>query len=195
MWKELFWILVKPTTFFTDIDQERFWQPLRFLLFISTILGIGTAWVNYLGWPSTDFSSAFQAQILAWRLTESILLPRFGVVAFFLEYLLIVLLTPIFAVGLAVIIHVLYTILGGHGRFNEAWKAVCYGAAPSVLFGWVPYWSLIVASWSMILQVFYGPKIRYKIPEDRALWILAFFFGATLIEFALSGTTVGFGLK
>jgi hypothetical protein len=60
---------------------------------------------------------------------------------------------------------------------------------------WVPYWSLFVGAWSLILQFYYGPKTLYKLPEGRAIWIMAFFVGAAILEFAMRGTTVGFGSR
>jgi hypothetical protein len=61
-----------------------------------------------------------------------------------------------------------------------------------VLFGWVPYWSLFVAVWSLLLQFYLGPKILYRMKEGVALMILAFIVGATLLELITKGTTVGF---
>ena len=43
------------------------------------------------------------------------------------------------------------------------------------------------------MQLYYGPKVLYRMREGRALLILAFFVGATLLEFASKGTTVSFG--
>jgi len=61
-----------------------------------------------------------------------------------------------------------------------------------VLLGWVPYWSLFLGAWSLLLQFYCGPKVLYRMREGRALLILAFILGATLLEFATRGTTVGF---
>jgi hypothetical protein len=63
------------------------------------------------------------------------------------------------------------------------------------LLGWLPYWSFFMGVSSLVLQFYYGPKVLHKLPEGRALLILVFILGATLLEFALMGTTVGFGLK
>ena len=43
------------------------------------------------------------------------------------------------------------------------------------------------------MQLYFGPKMLYRMREGRALLILAFFVAATLLEFATKGTTVGFG--
>jgi hypothetical protein len=193
IFKKLIKILMEPADFYTAIREEGFRESLGFLLCVSAVVAIFTPLVNYLGLPSTDFSSSFQAQILAWRLTESYLLPSIGNWAYIAESFLIVVFSLMLAAVLSGFIHVIYRIAGGKGPLLNAWKVVCYGVGPCILFGWLPYWSLFVGAWSLILQIYYGPKILYKLSEGRAIWILAFIVGATLLEFALMGTTVGFG--
>jgi hypothetical protein len=193
MFKRLFHILTEPEEFFNAIREEGFREPLVFLLCVSAVIAIFTPLVNYLGFPSTDTSSSFQSQILAWRLTESYLLPRLGNWAYVVECFLIVGFALLLAAVVSGFIHVLYRLVGGKGSFLNGWKVMCYGVGPCILLGWVPYWSLFVGAWSLILQFYYGPKILYGLPEGRAIWILAFFVGATILEFAVSGTTVGFG--
>jgi hypothetical protein len=193
MGRKLIRILTEPERFYTEIGKEGFCQPLGFLLFVSAVVSVFTPLVNFLGWPSTDISAAFQAQILAWRITETELLPRIGILAYPVEAVLIFGFALLLASMLSVVVHLLYRFAGGKGTLRQAWKAVCYGAAPCILLGGIPYWSLFLGVWALILQFYYGPKILYSLPEGRAVWILTFFVGATLLEFALSGTTVGFG--
>jgi len=188
-------LLLDPPGFFSSIQGEGFHEPFIFLLSVSVIIAIFTPLVNYLGLPSTDTSAAYQAQIIAWRLTDNYLLPRLGNWAFLIEALLIVAFAILLAGMMSLIIHLLYRLAGGMGVWLNAWKAVCYGAAPCVLLGWLPYWSLFMGVWSLVLQFYYGPKVLYKLPEGRALLILVLIVGATLLEFALAGTTVGFALK
>jgi hypothetical protein len=190
---KFFKILSDPEGFFETTTGESYNQPFRFLLIISSIISIFTPIANYLGWPSTDISSVYQAQILAWRITEAHLIPLVDGWAFLIEGLLIMGLVMILAVFLTVFVHLIYLLIGGKAPLLAGWKAVCYGTAPCVLFGWVPYWSLFMATWAMILQVYVGPKTFYRPPKGRAIWVLSFLIGATLMEFALSGTTVGFG--
>ena len=44
-----------------------------------------------------------------------------------------------------------------------------------------------------MLQLYFRPEVLYRMREGRAPLILASFVGATLLEFATTGTTVGFG--
>jgi hypothetical protein len=193
MVKKLLRILSEPAQFYASVREEGFREPFGFLLFVSAALSIFTPIVNYLGWPSTDTSSAFQAQILAWRIAETGLIPRLGAAAYPVEGVLIIGFAVLLASVLSVFLHLLFRIAGGKGPILQAWKAVCYGTAPCILLGGIPCWSLFLGVWSLILQSYLGPKILYGLPEGRAVWILTFFVGATLLEFALSGTTVGFG--
>lgn len=193
MLRKIFRMVEDPDQFFLGLQGEGIREPLIFLLSVSGIIAPFTAAANLLGWPSTDLSASLQAQIIAWRITEQVLLPRIGYLAYVLEVPLIILLTLLFAILLAGFVHLFYRLLGGKGTFREAWKAVCYGVGPCVILGWVPYWSLFVASWALVAQLYYAPKILYRMQGGRALIILAAVIGATLSEFAARGTTVGFG--
>ncbi len=192
MFNRLFWMLRDPGAFFEGTRLEGYRQPFLFLLQVSALIGVFTPVVNYLGVPSTDRTSTYQAQIMAWRITSQHLLPRLGIWAYVIEAFLILALAALLAPLMAAFVHVLYRLLGGQGPLLNAWKAVCYGVGPCVLLGWVPYWSLFLGAWSLLLQFYYGPKVLYRTREGRALLILAFILGATLLEFATRGTTVGF---
>ena len=193
MFRKLLWMLKEPEEFFKGVRQEGYREPFVFLLQVSAVIAFFTPIVNYLGWESTDRTSTYQAQILGWQITRDYLLPRLGAAAYFVEALLILGLAVVIALFLAGFVHLIFRVLGGQGPFLNAWKTTCYGVGPCVLLGWVPYWTLLVGAWSFVLQLYYGPKVLYRMREGRALLILAFFVGATLLEFATKGTTVGFG--
>jgi len=193
MLRKLLWMLKEPEEFFEGIRGEGYREPFVFLLQVSVVIALFTPIVNYLGWPSTDRTSTYQAQIIAWRITGEWLLPRLGAWAYVAEAFLILGLALVLALFLTGFLHLIYRVLGGRGSILNAWKATCYGVGPCVLLGWVPYWTLFVGAWSFVLQLYFGPKVLYRMREGRALLILAFFVGATLLEFATKGTTVGFG--
>jgi len=193
MFRKLLWMLKEPEEFFEGVRQEGYREPFVFLLQVSAVIAFFTPIVNYLGWESTDRTSTYQAQILGWQITSEQLLPRLGVWAYVVEAFLILGLAVVIALFLAGFVHLIFRALGGQGTFLNAWKTTCYGVGPCVLLGWVPYWTLFVGAWSFVLQLYYGPKVLYRMREGRALLILAFFVGATLLEFATKGTTVGFG--
>jgi len=193
MFTRLFRMLREPDEFFEMVRDEGYTRPLVFLIQVSTVIALLTPVMNYLGWESTDRTSTYQAQILGWQITKESLLPRLGAVAYFIEPLIILALALFIAPFLAGFVHLVYRVLGGRGSMLNAWKATCYGVGPCVLLGWIPYWSLFVGAWSLVLQLYFGPKVLYRVREGRALGVLAFLVGATLLEFATKGTTVGFG--
>jgi hypothetical protein len=167
MFRKLLLMLKEPEEFFEGIREEGYREPFIFLLQVSAVIAFFTPIVNYLGWPSTDRTSTYQAQIVGLALVVALFLAGF--------------------------LHLIFRALGGQGAILNAWKAICYGVGPCVLLGWMPYWTLFVGAWSFVLQLYFGPKVLYRMREGRALLILAFFVGATLLEFAIKGTTVGFG--
>jgi hypothetical protein len=193
MLRRLLRTLTVPDQLFAEVEAEGYREPFLFLLAVSAVIAAFTALVNWLGWPSTDTSASLQAQILAWRVAEQWLLPRLGAWGFLAEAPLIVVLAALLAVLMAGLIHTVYRLVGGEGPLLHAWKAVCYGLAPCLLFGWVPYWSLFVGSWALVLQLYFAPKTLYRVREGRALLILAVIVASVLAEFAMRGTTVGFG--
>jgi hypothetical protein len=192
MFKKLVRMLRQPDEFFESIREESTRQPFVFFLQVSAIIALFTPVVNYLGWPSTDQSAAFQAQIMAWQITEKQLLPTLGGWAYVIEIFLILGLSLLILLFMTGFLHLTFRLLGGTGPILNAWKAACYGAGPCVLFGWVPYWSLFVAAWSLLLQFYFGPKVLYRMREGPALALLAVIIGATLLELMTKGTTVGF---
>jgi hypothetical protein len=192
MFKTLIEMLRNPDEFYESVWEEGGLRPFIFFLQVSGMIALFTTVVNYLGWPSNDISSAYQAQIVAWQITQQQLLPAIGVWAYLVEPFLILSISLIMGLFITGFLHMMYRLLGGKGPILNAWKSACYGVGPCVLLGWIPYWSPFVAVWSLLYQFYYGPKVLYQMKEGRALIILAFIIGATLLELILKGTTVGF---
>jgi len=181
-----------PDGFFESVRDEG-WKPsLQFFLQISTILSIVTPVVNYLGIESTDLSSAYQAQILAYRLVKNVLLDRWGIYAYLIEPFLILTFASITLILGTGFLHVVCKLMGGQGSVLNAWKALCYGVGPCILGGFLPYVSLFAAFYSLVLQLYLGPKALYRVKESRAVLFLAFILTLTFIEMFVFGTTVGF---
>jgi len=160
---KLFDLLKNPTEFFENVRDEN-WKPaFKFFLVITIILSIITPIVNYFGIRSTDFSSAYQAQILAYRLLEDPLLTRYGTFAYPIEGFLIVGFAVIILLFTAGFLHLIFRLMGGKEPVLNAWKAVCYGVGPCILGGFLPYISLFAAFYSLILQLYIGPRVLYGV--------------------------------
>jgi len=188
----LFDLLKDPTGFFENSREEGYKPAFRFMLEIALFLSIVTPVVNYLGIESTDFSSSFQAQILAYRILKDILLPKYGIYAYFVGALLILVFSLVILLFLTVFQHIVFRLMGGKGGILNAWKSSCYGVGPCVLGSFLPFISLFAAFYSLIIQLYAGPKILYVVKESRAIIYLAIIIALTFIEMFVRGTTVGF---
>jgi len=185
-------LLRNPDGFFESVRGED-WRPaFKFFLEITLILSVVTPVMNYLGIESTDFSSAFQAQILAFRFLSDTLLPQYGVYAYLIEAFLIVGFSVIILLFLTVFVHLVFRLMGGKGSILNGWKSSCYGVGPCILGGFLPYTSLFAAFYSFIIQLYIGPKVLYEVQESKAAFFLALLIALTFIKMFVLGTTVGF---
>jgi len=185
-------LLGNPTGFFEEVRREG-WKPaFRFYLEVTSFLSIVTPIVNYFGIESTDFSSSYQSQILAFRLLKNTLLAQYGIYAYLIEALLIVGFSFIMLLLLTAFSHLVFRLMGGKGSVLNAWKASCYGVGPCVLGGFLPYIALFAAFYSFLIQLYVGPKVLYRVEESRAILYLAVIIALTFIEMFATGTTVGF---
>ena len=189
---KIFELLKEPEQFFENIREET-WKPaFLFFLKITLILAIFTPIVNFFGIESSDYSSAYQAQIIAYRLMKLYLINSLGIAAYFIESLLIIFIAVILLFALTGFIHLIYRLLAGKGSILNAWKAVCYGLGPCIFGGFLPYISLFAAFYSFLFQLYLGPKVLYRVKESKAILVLAILIASTFIEMFLVGTTVGF---
>ncbi|MCP8315284.1 MAG: YIP1 family protein [archaeon] len=185
-------LLIDPIRFFEEVRGEGLSTAFIFFLKVTTILSITTPIVNYYGIESTDFSSSYQAQIMAYRILKSVLIERYGIYAYLIDSLLILGLACIILILGAFFLHLIYRLIGGKGSFLNAWKSMCYGVGPCILGGFLPYISLFAAFYSIMFQIYIGPKVLYKVKESRAIVLLAIIIALTFIEMFVTGTTVEF---
>lgn len=185
-------LLKNPIEFFKNVRNED-WKPaFKFFLVTTMILAILTSVVNYFGIESTDFSSAYQAQILAYRFLKNTLLTQYGTFAYLIEAFLIIGFAFIILLLLTLLLHLIFRLMGGQGPILNAWKAACYGVGPCILGGFLPYISLFAAFYSLIIQFYIGPKTLYEVKESIATAFLAIILALTFLEMFAAGTTVQF---
>jgi len=190
--RQLAKLLTNPREFFSNVRTEG-WKPaLVFFLWVTLFISVVTPIVNYFGIESTDFSSSYQSQILAYRLMKNNLLSLYGAYAYLFEAVLIFAFAILMLLFLTLFLHVVYRLLGGQGSVLNAWKAACYGIGPCLLGGFLPYVSLFAAFYSFTMQLYLGPMTLYKANEGRATVVFVAFIALTLIEMFVMGTTVSF---
>jgi hypothetical protein len=182
-------LLRNPTEFFQATREENWKTAFTFFLQITIALSIITPIVNYLGVESTDLSSAYQAQILSYRLLKHTLLAHYGIYAYVVEGLLITGFAFVVLLFLTGFLHLACRLMGGEGAILNAWKVACYGVGPCILGGFVPIVSLFAGFYSAIMQFYVGPKVLYGIRESRGIVFLAIMIASTFAEVLLGGTT------
>ncbi|MEM2088246.1 MAG: YIP1 family protein [Thermoproteota archaeon] len=181
-----------PTGFFEETRSEG-WKPsFIFFIWVTLTISIVTPIVNYLGVESTDLSSSYQAQILAYKVLKSSLLNSYGVYAYLVEAVLIFGFAVFILLLLTLFLHLVYRLIGGRGPVLNAWKAACYGVGPCLLGGFLPYVSLFAGFYSFAMQFYLGPMVLYRVKEGRAIIVFVFFVTMAFIEMFASGTTTGF---
>ncbi|MDH5770775.1 MAG: YIP1 family protein [Candidatus Bathyarchaeota archaeon] len=184
--------LANPGEFFNSVRPED-WKPaFAFFLWVTLLISLVTPILNYLGMESTDFSSSYQAQILAYNLVKKSLLNLYGSYAYLIEAILIFAFAIPILLFLTLLLHLIYRFIGGQGSVLNAWKAACYGIGPCLLGGFLPYISLFAGFYSFALQFYLGPRTLYKAKESRAIVVFVAFIALTFIELFVAGTTVGF---
>lgn len=185
-------LLADPRGFFEGVWGEG-WRPsFVFFLWVTLAISIVTPLVNYFGVESTDLSSSYQAQILAYNVLKNGLLDSYGVYAYLVEAVLIFGFAVSILPLLALILHLVYRLIGGRGPVLNAWKAACYGVGPCLLGGFLPYVSVFAGFYSFAMQFYLGPMVLYRAKEGRAIIVFVVFITMVFIEMIVSGTTVGF---
>ena len=169
------------------------WKPaFVFFVWVTLAISLVTPVVNFLGVVSTDLSSSYQAQILAYGIVKDYLLDSYGVVAFLVEPVLIFAFAVVMLFFLTGFLHLICWLIGGRGPVLNAWKAVCYGLGPCLLGGFLPYISLFAGFYSFAMQFYLGPMTLYNAKQGRAVVVFVALIAWTFIEMFVAGTTVGF---
>lgn len=184
--------LADPSEFFNSVRTEG-WKPaFAFFLWVTLLIALVTPILNYFGMESTDFSSSYQAQILAYNLVKNSLIDPYGSYAYLIEAILIFAFAIPILLFLTLLLHLIYRFIGGQGSVLNAWKGACYGIGPCLLGGFLPYISLFAGFYSFAMQFYLGPRTLYKAKESRAIVVFVAFIALTFIEMFVSCTTVGF---
>jgi len=183
-------LIREPTNFFETARSED-WKPaFKFFMQITIFLSIATPIVNFLGIESDDISSAYQAQIIAYRLVKGYLHPTYGAYSYLIEPFLIIGFGLVILLFLSGFLHLAFRLMGGKGSILNGWKAACYGVGPCIFGGFLPGISLFAAFYSALIQLYLGPKVLYEARESRAIVFFALMLALTFVEMFFAGTTV-----
>ncbi|MBS7614706.1 hypothetical protein KEJ18_03115 [Candidatus Bathyarchaeota archaeon] len=120
IFRTLWAMLMNPKEFFNGIRVEG-WKPcFVFFVCVTLVISVVTPVVNFLGIESTDLSSSYQAQIIAYNFAKDSLVPLYGDYAYMFETVLIFVLSLLILVFITLFLHAVYTIIGGSGPILNA---------------------------------------------------------------------------
>lgn len=146
-------IIAHPFDFF---ERERtvtgYWPLLRFYLLMNLVLALVTPVTNWFGVPSNIVHAGTNAQMGAY-----VWAPVLESATQVSRYLWVVVLTyagnvlkfPL----LGLIFHAFAKVLRGSGSLLASFKVSVYAVAPTLCFGWIPYFGLLSGLWAGYLYV------------------------------------------
>ena len=146
-------ILTHPDQFF-DAERSRggYWPIFRFFLLLNLLLACLTPLMIWLGFPANIVHAGTNAQMGSYLYA-----PFLEAVTGITRYLWIGLLTFLLNILkfplIGLIYHLIAKILRGTGTLLDSFKVGIYAVAPTLLFGWIPYFALISGLWAGYLYV------------------------------------------
>ena len=65
-------------------------------------------------------------------------------------------------------LHIWVYLMGGRKGLTQTFKALMYGATPSLLLGWIPFINFLASIWSLIVEII-GIRQLHEISTGRAV--------------------------
>ncbi len=160
------------------VSRSRIVDGLLFLLVIGAVTASLTPLQLYLGFEDVNgLHAGGQAEYLSMEICQ-----RYGLGTawrvFLIELLYVVIL------GKVPFIHLMLKIAGGKGKLGDTFKMICYGDAPGLLFGWIPYFATCSAVWSGVIQLVVGAVAVHKMSWAKASFIFGVLIGLAIIDIA-----------
>ena len=173
-------ILTHPNQTFDEEKTVRgYWPVLRWFLLLNLILAMLTPIISWMGFPANIIHSGTNGQMGAYvyapLLEAATGLSRYVWVGL-LTYLLNVLKFPL----IGVIYHVIAKLLRGSGSLLDSFKVGIYAVAPTLVFGWIPYFGLISGLWAGYLYVVALNRL-HEVPVGPAIAVINFFIGIQVV--------------
>jgi len=177
-------VIHEPHSFFESTRQQGWWEPYRLFLIIALVLSIFSPLAWALGIDgNSPVNTSLTAQRDVYRWWHDMLFPKFGVWSIFMAMAGLLLEMHIILIFFTPVLHFVFRGLGGQGPAVHAWKALCYGLAPTMLFGFLPGIALALGVYATLLQLCVGPSILYRVHEARAYMLLVIVLSIAIAAF------------
>ncbi len=179
------WQVVRdPHSFFDSIRDEGWWPPYRYFLVIAIVLSILSplAWaVGLDGRSPVNTSTTAQRDVYQWW--HDTLNPQMGSISLPIAMLALLLDMHIVLIVFTPILHLVLRAMRGQGPLSHAWKAICYGMAPTIAFGFLPFIGLLTGMYATVLQLSVGPATLYQLRDGRAYVLLVVILSIAIVAF------------
>lgn len=174
-------IISQPDFYFETVREERWWPAYRYLLITVGILSVLSplAWVTGVDGAS-PVTSSLSAQMQVYTYWRGELWPRFGLWSLPLASLLLIYGVHLLLAIITLITHGVFRLIGGQGPMLHAFKAICYGLAPTLLLGFLPGFGVLAGVYCTVLQVGVGPARLYGVTGGRAWLLLVLVLGGSI---------------
>lgn len=160
------------------VSNSSIGKSLLFLLVLGAVTALLTPLQLFLGFEDINgLHAGGQAEYLSMEICQRYNLGiEWRIALIELLYVAILVKVPV--------IHLILKIGGGSGRLSDTLKMICYGDAPALLFGWVPYFATCAALWAGVIQLLIGPVVVHRMSWARASFIFSVFIGLAIIDIA-----------
>jgi hypothetical protein len=177
-------IIREPQAFFECSRVENWWPSYRYFFIVAVVLSI----LSPLAWAlgidgSSPVNTSLMAQRDTYRWWQDTLQPQFGGWSYLLGMVTLLVTTNLVLLVWTPIMHVIFRLLGGQGPLLNAWKAICYGMAPTVCLGFLPFFGLLTGVYAMLLQLCLGPATLYRLRDGRAYVLVVIVLSIALYFF------------
>lgn len=162
-------IIREPQAFFEHSQGESWWPAYHYFLIVAVVLSI----LSPLAWAlgvdgSSPINTSLTAQRDTYRWWRDALQPQLGSWSYLLGMVILLLTTHVVLLFWTPIMHIIFRVLGGQGTLLNAWKAICYGMAPTIFMGFLPMVGLLTGVYATLLQLSIGPATLYRLRDGRA---------------------------
>lgn len=177
-------ILRDPDGFFESARDEPWLAAYRYFVVIALVLSLlsPVAWALGVDGGS-PLSTSTTAQRDVYRWWHDGLSPALGVVGLPLAAVALFVEMHIVLAVFCLVLHIVLRLLGGQGSWVNAWKSICYGMAPGLVFGFLPYVALLVGVYATVLQLYVGPSILYRVRDGRGYLVLVIVLSISIAAF------------
>ncbi len=150
-------VILNPSVFFERIKYEKgIMEAFKYLAILSLInLFVGIA------------SFTFSIPSIIYYFSGIANIPFLAGVKFLIPFITYI-FGIIFSFIWAGIVHIFTRIVRGKGKYADSYKAIVYGATPTLLLGWIPFVGFVANLYSLYLQL-KGISKLHQISMLRAL--------------------------